>query len=148
MEILYILIPSIAIPLVIACLFFLVCMCRNKQKATTDTPPRRQLIASPSQDMEMPLINQHKHQVTLQNSNTILQSLASVKTTQFHRTPKKSAREKIDTIRFILVTSKIVIVTERNFSGKSALILYQSLVLVIQFSKIICALFKRINMFC
>lgn len=64
-EILYILIPSIAIPLVIACLFFLVCMCRNKQKETVDTPPRRQLTASPSQDMEMPLLNQHKHQVLL-----------------------------------------------------------------------------------
>ncbi|MBN3321321.1 ROR2 kinase, partial [Atractosteus spatula] len=64
MEILYILIPSIAIPFVIACLFFLICMCRNKQKASSDTPPRRQLMASPSQDMELPLINQHKHQVT------------------------------------------------------------------------------------
>ncbi|XP_066567473.1 tyrosine-protein kinase transmembrane receptor ROR2 isoform X2 [Amia ocellicauda] len=68
-EILYILIPSIAIPFVIACLFFLVCMCRNKQKASTDTPPRRQLMASPSQDMELPLINQHKHQGKLREIN-------------------------------------------------------------------------------
>ncbi|XP_021567296.1 tyrosine-protein kinase transmembrane receptor ROR2, partial [Carlito syrichta] len=60
MGLLYILVPSIAIPLVIACLFFLVCMCRNKQKASVSTPPRRQLMASPSQDMEMPLIAQHK----------------------------------------------------------------------------------------
>uniref|UniRef100_A0A8V0Y648 Receptor tyrosine kinase like orphan receptor 2 n=1 Tax=Gallus gallus TaxID=9031 RepID=A0A8V0Y648_CHICK len=60
MGILYILVPSIAIPLIIACLFFLVCMCRNKQKASATTPQRRQLMASPSQDMEMPLINQHK----------------------------------------------------------------------------------------
>ncbi|XP_028605037.2 tyrosine-protein kinase transmembrane receptor ROR2 [Podarcis muralis] len=60
MGILYILVPSIAIPLVIACLFFLVCMCRNKQKTSATTPQRRQLMASPSQDMEMPLINQHK----------------------------------------------------------------------------------------
>lgn len=65
MEILYILVPSIAIPLVIACLFFLVCMCRNKQKASAGTPQRRQLMASPSQDMEMPLMNQHKQQVNL-----------------------------------------------------------------------------------
>uniref|UniRef100_A0A4W4GZT6 Receptor tyrosine kinase-like orphan receptor 2 n=1 Tax=Electrophorus electricus TaxID=8005 RepID=A0A4W4GZT6_ELEEL len=68
-EILYILIPSIAIPLVIACLFFLVCMCRNKQKESVDTPPRRQLAASPSQDMELPLLNQHKHQAKLREIN-------------------------------------------------------------------------------
>ncbi|KAJ8338712.1 hypothetical protein SKAU_G00354980 [Synaphobranchus kaupii] len=68
-EILYILIPSIAIPLVIACLFFLVCMCRNKQKESSDTPPRRQLTASPSQDVELPLLNQHKHQAKLREIN-------------------------------------------------------------------------------
>ncbi|XP_044612590.1 tyrosine-protein kinase transmembrane receptor ROR2 isoform X5 [Equus asinus] len=65
MGILYILVPSIAIPLVIACLFFLVCMCRNKQKASASTPQRRQLMASPSQDVEMPLIGQHKQQAKL-----------------------------------------------------------------------------------
>ncbi|XP_039615409.1 tyrosine-protein kinase transmembrane receptor ROR2 isoform X1 [Polypterus senegalus] len=67
MEILYILTPSIAIPLVTACLLFLFCMCRNKRKACT--PPRRQLVASPSQDMELPLINQHKHQAKLKEIN-------------------------------------------------------------------------------
>lgn len=60
-EILFILIPAIAIPLVIACLFFLVCACRNKQKASTDIPQRCQLNSSPSQDME--LHSQQKHQV-------------------------------------------------------------------------------------
>ncbi|OCT97975.1 tyrosine-protein kinase transmembrane receptor ROR2 isoform X1 [Xenopus laevis] len=69
MEILYILVPSIAIPLVIACLFFLVCMCRNKQKASASTPQRRQLMASPSQDMEMPLMNQHKQQTKVKEIN-------------------------------------------------------------------------------
>uniref|UniRef100_A0ACB8ER97 Tyrosine-protein kinase transmembrane receptor ror2 n=1 Tax=Sphaerodactylus townsendi TaxID=933632 RepID=A0ACB8ER97_9SAUR len=33
---------------------------RNKQKASAAIPQRRQLMPSPSQDMEMPLINQHK----------------------------------------------------------------------------------------
>nr|XP_055065140.1 tyrosine-protein kinase transmembrane receptor ROR2 isoform X1 [Misgurnus anguillicaudatus] len=68
-EILYILIPSIATPLVIACLFFLVCMCRNKQKESADTPTRRQLTASPSQEVELPLLNQHKHQAKLREIN-------------------------------------------------------------------------------
>ncbi|XP_069083492.1 tyrosine-protein kinase transmembrane receptor ROR2 [Pleurodeles waltl] len=69
MEILYILVTSISIPLVITCLFFLVCMCRNKQKASAATPQRRQLMASPSQDMEMPLMNQHKQPVKLKELN-------------------------------------------------------------------------------
>lgn len=62
-EILLILIPAIAIPLVIACLFFLVCMCRNKQKPSIDSPPRCQLSGSPNQDMELSLLSQQKHQV-------------------------------------------------------------------------------------
>ncbi|XP_037609693.1 tyrosine-protein kinase transmembrane receptor ROR2 [Sebastes umbrosus] len=61
-EILFILIPAIAIPLVIACLFFLVCMCRNKQKDPTDT-----LI--PSQDVELSLLNQQKHPAKLREIN-------------------------------------------------------------------------------
>ncbi|XP_019750201.1 tyrosine-protein kinase transmembrane receptor ROR2 isoform X2 [Hippocampus comes] len=68
-EILFILIPAIAIPLVIACLFFLVCMCRNKHKAPTNTPPRCQLSSSPNQDMEMSLLSQHKHQAKLRELN-------------------------------------------------------------------------------
>ncbi|XP_067340148.1 tyrosine-protein kinase transmembrane receptor ROR2 [Channa argus] len=62
-EVLFILIPAIAIPLVIACLFFLVCMCRNKQKASTDRPPRCTLGSSPSQDTELSHLNHQKHQV-------------------------------------------------------------------------------------
>uniref|UniRef100_A0ABK0L3K4 Receptor tyrosine kinase-like orphan receptor 2 n=1 Tax=Rattus norvegicus TaxID=10116 RepID=A0ABK0L3K4_RAT len=36
------------------------CFTQNKNKASASTPQRRQLMASPSQDMEMPLISQHK----------------------------------------------------------------------------------------
>ncbi|KAF7652951.1 hypothetical protein LDENG_00089710 [Lucifuga dentata] len=68
-EILFILIPAVAIPLVIACLFFLVCMCRNKNKASADTPPRSQLSSSPSPDMELCLLNQQKHQAKLREIN-------------------------------------------------------------------------------
>nr|XP_057913759.1 tyrosine-protein kinase transmembrane receptor ROR2 [Doryrhamphus excisus] len=68
-EILFILIPAIAVPLVIACLFFLVCMCRNKQKTSSDTPPRCQLSSSSNQDMEMSLLNQQKHQAKLREIN-------------------------------------------------------------------------------
>ncbi|KAI3362262.1 hypothetical protein L3Q82_012228 [Scortum barcoo] len=68
-EILLILIPAIAIPLVIACLFFLGCMCRNKQKASTDTPPRCQINSSPNQDLELSLLSQQKQQAKLREIN-------------------------------------------------------------------------------
>lgn len=67
-EILLILIPAITIPLIVACLFFLVCMCRNKQKATSDTPPRCQISSPPNQDVELSLLNQQKHQVHTQEN--------------------------------------------------------------------------------
>lgn len=68
-EILLILIPALAIPLVIACLFFLVYMCRNKQKASSDTPPRCPITSSPTQDVELSLLAQQKHQVKLREIN-------------------------------------------------------------------------------
>ncbi|KAM4527516.1 tyrosine-protein kinase transmembrane receptor ROR2 [Odontesthes bonariensis] len=68
-EVLFILIPAVSIPLVIACLFFLVCMCRNKQKDSSRTPPRCQLSISPSQDMELSLLSQHKHQAKFREIN-------------------------------------------------------------------------------
>lgn len=68
-EILFILIPAIAIPLVIACLFFLVCMCRNKQKDSSDTAPRGPLGGSANQDMELSLLSQQKHQAKLREIN-------------------------------------------------------------------------------
>ncbi|KAM3600103.1 uncharacterized protein V6R79_017656 [Siganus canaliculatus] len=58
-EILLILIPAVTIPLIVACLFFLFCMCRNKQKLP-GTPSRCQLSGSPSPDMELSLLTQQK----------------------------------------------------------------------------------------
>ncbi|XP_013870577.1 tyrosine-protein kinase transmembrane receptor ROR2 [Austrofundulus limnaeus] len=62
-EILFILIPAVSIPLVIAGFFYLVCKCRNKQKASTGTPPRCQTNISPNQDIELSLLNQQKQQL-------------------------------------------------------------------------------------
>ncbi|XP_054645374.1 inactive tyrosine-protein kinase transmembrane receptor ROR1 isoform X2 [Dunckerocampus dactyliophorus] len=41
MEILYILVPSVAIPLAIALLFFFICVCRNNQKSARPAAPRQ-----------------------------------------------------------------------------------------------------------
>ncbi|XP_068191133.1 tyrosine-protein kinase transmembrane receptor ROR2 [Antennarius striatus] len=68
-EVLYILIPAIAIPSLIACLFFLVCMCRNKQKASMEASPRCQVSSSPNQEVELSLLTQQKPQAKLQEIN-------------------------------------------------------------------------------
>ncbi|CAM9333527.1 unnamed protein product, partial [Lampetra planeri] len=55
MEILYILVPSVAIPLAIALLFFFICVCRNNQKS--DRPPApRQPKPVRGQNVEMSML--------------------------------------------------------------------------------------------
>ncbi|XP_061739678.1 inactive tyrosine-protein kinase transmembrane receptor ROR1 [Nerophis ophidion] len=55
MEILYILVPSVAIPLAIALLFFFICVCRNNQKSARPPAPRQ---AKPvrGQNVEMSML--------------------------------------------------------------------------------------------
>ncbi|KAM4720500.1 tyrosine-protein kinase transmembrane receptor ROR2 [Anableps anableps] len=64
-EILFILIPAVSIPLIIACLFVLVCMCRKTQKTPSGTSPP----CLPNQSMELPFLNQQKHQAKIREIN-------------------------------------------------------------------------------
>ncbi|OCT82600.1 inactive tyrosine-protein kinase transmembrane receptor ROR1 [Xenopus laevis] len=59
MEILYILVPSVAIPLAIALLFFFICICRNNQKASSP-PVQRQPKHVRGQNVEMSMLNAYK----------------------------------------------------------------------------------------
>lgn len=56
MEILYILVPSVAIPLAIALLFFFICVCRNNQKASRP-PAARQPKPVRGQNVEMSMFS-------------------------------------------------------------------------------------------
>lgn len=64
MEILYILVPSVAIPLAIALLFFFICVCRNNQK-TSSPPVQRQPKHVRGQNVEMSMLNAYKPKVKL-----------------------------------------------------------------------------------
>uniref|UniRef100_H3AK53 Receptor tyrosine kinase-like orphan receptor 1 n=1 Tax=Latimeria chalumnae TaxID=7897 RepID=H3AK53_LATCH len=59
MEILYILVPSVAIPLAIALLFFFICICRNNQKSSTP-PAQRQPKPVRGQNVEMSMLSAYK----------------------------------------------------------------------------------------
>lgn len=59
MEILYILVPSVAIPLAIALLFFFICVCRNNQKSSSP-PVQRQPKHVRGQNVEMSMLNAYK----------------------------------------------------------------------------------------
>ncbi|XP_023441907.1 inactive tyrosine-protein kinase transmembrane receptor ROR1 isoform X2 [Dasypus novemcinctus] len=59
MEILYILVPSVAIPLAIALLFFFICVCRNNQKSSSP-PAQRQPKHVRGQNVEMSMLNAYK----------------------------------------------------------------------------------------
>lgn len=62
MEILYILVPSVAIPLAIALLFFFICVCRNSQKASRP-PTQRQPKPVRGQNVEMSMLPAYKPKV-------------------------------------------------------------------------------------
>lgn len=62
MEILYILVPSVAIPLAIAFLFFFICVCRNNQKSSSP-PVQRQPKHVRGQNVEMSMLNAYKPKV-------------------------------------------------------------------------------------
>ncbi|KAL4667226.1 hypothetical protein H8959_005915, partial [Pygathrix nigripes] len=64
MEILYILVPSVAIPLAIALLFFFICVCRNNQKSSSP-PVQRQPKHVRGQNVEMSMLNAYKPKVML-----------------------------------------------------------------------------------
>ncbi|XP_042191305.1 inactive tyrosine-protein kinase transmembrane receptor ROR1 [Callorhinchus milii] len=59
LQILYILVPSVAIPLAITLLFFFICICRNNHKASA---PPAQLQPKPvrGQNVEMSMLNAYK----------------------------------------------------------------------------------------
>ncbi|XP_060686358.1 inactive tyrosine-protein kinase transmembrane receptor ROR1 isoform X2 [Hemiscyllium ocellatum] len=59
MEILYILVPSVTIPLAIALLFFFICICRNNQKSSTPVD-QRQPKPVRGQNVEMSMLNAYK----------------------------------------------------------------------------------------
>lgn len=65
MEILYILVPSVTIPLAIALLFFFICICRNNQKSSSP-PVQRQPKHVRGQNVEMSMLNAYKPKVSLQ----------------------------------------------------------------------------------
>ncbi|KAM3914220.1 inactive tyrosine-protein kinase transmembrane receptor ROR1 [Leptodactylus fuscus] len=59
MEILYILVPSVTIPLAIALLFFFICICRNNQKASSPAVQRQPKHVR-GQNVEMSMLNAYK----------------------------------------------------------------------------------------
>lgn len=74
MEILYILVPSVTIPLAIALLFFFICMCRNNQKASSP-PVQRQPKHVRGQNVEMSMLNAYKPKVMFSESNMLARIL-------------------------------------------------------------------------
>lgn len=71
MEILYILVPSVAIPLAIALLFFFICVCRNNQKSSRPPAPRQpKPVRGQNVEMSMlttaykPKVERHGHSTT------------------------------------------------------------------------------------
>ncbi|KAF6733050.1 Tyrosine-protein kinase transmembrane receptor ROR2 [Oryzias melastigma] len=68
-EILLILIPAVSIPLVVACLFFLVCTCRSKHKASSSAAPHSHLSTCANQEVQLSLLSPQKIQTKLREIN-------------------------------------------------------------------------------
>lgn len=62
-DILFILVPAVSIPLLVACLFFLVCSCRHRKQPSSDVPAGGPLSSLSHQEVELSLLGQHKSQV-------------------------------------------------------------------------------------
>uniref|UniRef100_A0A3P9I6Z0 Receptor tyrosine kinase-like orphan receptor 2 n=1 Tax=Oryzias latipes TaxID=8090 RepID=A0A3P9I6Z0_ORYLA len=68
-EILLILIPAVSIPLVVACLFFLVCTCRSKHKASSSGAPHNHLNTCANQEVQLSLLSPQKNPTKLREIN-------------------------------------------------------------------------------
>lgn len=62
-DILFILVPAVSVPLLVACLFFLVCSCRHKKQSSSGSSAGAGRSSSSHQDVELALLGQHKSQV-------------------------------------------------------------------------------------
>lgn len=85
MEILYILIPSVAIPLAIALLFFFICVCRNNQKSSRPPAPRQPKPVR-GQNVEMSMLTT-AYKPKVEGSRDLLQEIYQLAASSDASTP-------------------------------------------------------------